>query len=361
VAEEEPALQSLRDAIDQFGKEQAPKVVETARTEAVARAASVLAEAMADSLLRHARRQLAAEAPKSAPARRAPARRTGPAPAPEPEAAAGTPDPDRDDELAYYVYGVASAGERVLPDDLEGVAAEHRPFTIEHAGLSAIASLVPLSDFDEEQLHENLNDVDWLERTARAHESVLDAALASTTVVPLRLCTIYRNEDQVREMIDRERAVFQDALRRLEGKTEWGVKLIAERGALERAASPGDSPEAKADVSPGMQYMRERGRAAQARENADRIAEEWADRVHRRVASRAAEALLNPLQNPEVSGHTGEMLLNGVYLVDEEVDEAFRAEVAALADEFRELGASVELTGPWPPYNFVKGSIEAAR
>ncbi|TMK72046.1 MAG: protein gvpF, partial [Actinobacteria bacterium] len=32
-----------------------------------------------------------------------------------------------------------------------------------------------------------------------------------------------------------------------------------------------------------------------------------------------------------------------------------------LADEYRERGADVQLTGPWPPYNFVKSSIEAAR
>ena len=35
--------------------------------------------------------------------------------------------------------------------------------------------------------------------------------------------------------------------------------------------------------------------------------------------------------------------------------------VERLADEYQSLGVSVELTGPWPPYNFVKSSIEAAR
>jgi hypothetical protein len=83
--------------------------------------------------------------------------------------------------------------------------------------------------------------------------------------------------------------------------------------------------------------------------------------VHERLAYRAAEALINPVQNPEVSGHEGDMLLNGVYLVADADVAEFRAEVAALADEFAAAGAAVELTGPWPPYNFVKGSIEAAR
>ena len=75
---------------------------------------------------------------------------------------------------------------------------------------------MPLEEFDEAALHENLNDVAWLERTARAHEAVLDATLALTTLVPMRLCTIYRAEEQVREMLDREGPVFEDALSRLE-------------------------------------------------------------------------------------------------------------------------------------------------
>jgi hypothetical protein len=107
--------------------------------------------------------------------------------------------------------------------------------------------------------------------------------------------------------------------------------------------------------------MKRRQREAKVDEERDRVAEEWAQTVHERLAGRAAEALLNPLQRPEVSGHEGDMLLNGVYLVDEEEIGAFRATVDRLAEEFRGRGVSVELTGPWPPYNFVKSSIESAR
>ena len=53
--------------------------------------------------------------------------------------------------------------------------------------------------------------------------------------------------------------------------------------------------------------------------------------------------------------------MNGVYLVDQEDIEEFRATVDRLADEFLERGVAVQLTGPWPPYNFVKSSIESAR
>ena len=107
--------------------------------------------------------------------------------------------------------------------------------------------------------------------------------------------------------------------------------------------------------------MRGRSRETREREETDHLADAWAVEAHERLADRAVEALLNPLQNPEVSGHVGDMILNGVYLVADAGLEAFTDEVQDLTARFEDRGVTVELTGPWPPYNFVKGSIEAAR
>jgi osmotically-inducible protein OsmY len=191
---------------------------------------------------------------------------------------------------------------------------------------------------------------------------VLEALLESTTVVPTRLCTIFSDEKQVREMMSRERAALLEALERLEGKAEWGIKAFAESGALERAALERAQEGAdEAPVSPGAAYMDRRRREARARENAEEIADGWAQAIHERLARHAAEALLNPLQRREVSGHNGDMLLNGVYLVEDEEVERFRELASELGEEYRARGVAVELTGPWPAYNFVKNSIEAAR
>ena len=368
MREGDEAFEALRQAIHSFGAERAQDLVAEARIEAAAKVRSMLAEAMAQSLLDHAREHLAAESvkprrraaeprqPQRSSARRPQRAETEHRRAEEPRAA-------RDEAPAYYVYGITRAGGPGLPDETPGVDAGHPAELVEHEELAAIVSRVTLAEFGEAQLHENLNDVGWLEDTARAHEEVLDKALSRMTVVPLRLCTIYRSEGQVQEMLSAERDVFADALRRLEGKTEWGVKLIAEPGAIERAAgiAAGAAGDEEAGASAGAAYMGQRRREAVLREAADAIAEDWAEAVHERMAAHASEALLNPLQNPDVSGHVGEMLLNGVYLVEDREADEFRHAVDELADEYRERGADVQLTGPWPPYNFVKSSIEAAR
>jgi hypothetical protein len=358
----------LREAIEAFAAERAPELVEEARTEAVARARSMLADAMAQSLLEHSAERLGT---RPGTARPSPRRRDRPAPQPKSRRPAQRrtprprvdPEPRRsEEELAFYVYGVVSSDRDALPDGLAGVDPRFPAKLVADGGLAAIVSRVSLEEFGEERLRENLNDVEWLEDKARAHEDVLDAALRRATVVPMRLCTIYSSEEQVREMLGRERAVLLDALERLDGKAEWGVKLIVEPGALERAAREraGGAPEEET-ASRGTAYMNRKRREARVREDEDQVAEEWARRVHERLAEAASEALLNPLQRPEVSGHEGDMLLNGVYLVDEGEVGEFRKLVERLAEEYQAVGATVELTGPWPPYNFVKSSIEAAR
>jgi hypothetical protein len=107
--------------------------------------------------------------------------------------------------------------------------------------------------------------------------------------------------------------------------------------------------------------MNRRRREAQARDTAEEIADEWARKIHDQLTAVAAEALLNPLQRPELSGHPGEMLLNGVYLIADEEASEFRSVARELAERFDRRGVEVLLTGPWPAYNFVKSSIEAAR
>jgi hypothetical protein len=372
VREGDAEFEALREAIDAFAAEQAPHLVAEARAEAMARVRSILAGAMADSLLDHVGEHLAGSH-EHAEAGRSPRRRSRSV-APSSQGAPGAPTggvrevpQDRTAEAsadpAYYVYGVARASEASLTADVPGVDPRHQAELIEHGDLAAIASRVSLAEFGEEQLHDNLNDVEWLEDKARAHEAVLDEALSRMTVVPMRLCTIYRTAGQIEDMLSSEHDLLADALRRLEGRTEWGVKLIAEPGAIERssAASAESATSEEGTRSAGAAYLDRKRREAEIREAADGVAEGWAEAVHGRLATAASEALLNPLQNPEVSGHDGEMLLNGVYLVEDRETAAFRRVVDELAGEYRPRGVAVELTGPWPPYNFVKSSIEAAR
>jgi hypothetical protein len=212
--------------------------------------------------------------------------------------------------------------------------------------VAALVSVVPAEEFAEEPLREHLNDRAWLERTAREHEDVLERALAQTTVVPFRLCTIYESRERVQELLAERGAGLAELLRRLEGRVELGVKAYFD---------PADAA-AEAEPQSGREYLLRRQRERQAAEEAARFKAESARASHERLATVAEDARANPPQPPELSGRTEEMLLNGAYLVRRD-DGRLQDAVAELESLYGPRGVTYELTGPWPPYNFVPRDV----
>ncbi|MCA1695383.1 MAG: GvpL/GvpF family gas vesicle protein, partial [Actinobacteria bacterium] len=172
-------------------------------------------------------------------------------------------------------------------------------------------------------------------------------------------------EHSLRQVLARERHTLTEALRYLAGKTEWGLKMFAERSALERAAKQGDAELARldaelAEASAGTAYLRRKQLDDHLAGAVARLIDGCVEDVHGRLAAVAASARVNPPQRPEVSGHVEPMVLNGAYLLEDVALDDFHACVAELAAQYEGLGCELQATGPWPPYNFVETSTEAA-
>jgi hypothetical protein len=251
----------------------------------------------------------------------------------------------------WYVYGVVPAAQ--ASDSAfagaRGVHASGTVVLVADGGLAAITSDVPLAEFGEAAIEKNLHDEAWLEEKVRAHEAVLEAALPRTPLVPFRFGTIYRSDDQVRQML-REHAYLADTLERLRGTVELGVKAFVDPEAFERThAGQGEGEPAEG----GRAYLLRKQRDRQLAEARASFTAACAQDSHERLLAAAEDGRANPLQRPEATGRAGEMILNGAYLVRAEQEDAFREALAALESRYEPDGVRYELTGPWPPYNFV--------
>jgi Gas vesicle synthesis protein GvpL/GvpF len=326
----------VSDELERWARGRLPEVIARAEEQAAAELARALVRAATE------------------PAPATPAPEPPPPPRPPPEAEPGN---------GLWAYCVARADVE-LPTEAAPV---HHGGSLEcvlHDGLAALVSPVPMSDFGREALVHNLNELDWLEQVARRHEAVLEEALGAATIVPLRLCTIFRDAEGVRRMLEDERPQLEAALERLEGREEWGVKLLVDPGALlvaarARSTDAADLERRLEGSTEGEAYMLRRRLERQLREDADRLGAELAEDVHARIQDWADAAVLNSPQNRDLSRHEGEMLLNGAYLVAAAKVERLRELVQQLAERHQELDVRIELTGPWPPYNFVSGRSPA--
>jgi gas vesicle protein GvpL/GvpF len=264
----------------------------------------------------------------------------------------------------WYLYGVVAADE--APTELgasPAVDPEHEVVLVREGPLAGVASQVSLEDFDDAALPERLGDTDWLEQKIRAHEQVLEKVLAKASVVPCRFCTVYRSEDELRRFLDERSEALSAALDRVRGLVEIGVKVFVdrERFAAARATRNQEVQELQARASSaggGRAYLESRRLEQLVSRELERFTSEAGDEIHTRLLAAAKDGLALPLQAPELSGREDEMIFNGAYLVNLSGQEVGAA-LEALAAEYREAGVHLELTGPWPAYNFVPAELGA--
>jgi sRNA-binding protein len=257
-------------------------------------------------------------------------------------------------ELACYVYCVVPAGEVPSLEGLAGIDPAFEIGCVTEDRLSAVVSRVRSADFAAEPLKQNLEDLAWLERTARAHDAVLARVLSGNAVVPLRLCTIFADEDGVRQVLRREREPLTAALRRVRGRSEWSVKVLADAGALQNVVREPGSPAGQADEpAAGHAYFARKKLERAAKEDARSRIERAAEETDAHLRAHAADATRLPPQARQLSGRPGEMVLNGAYLVERTSAAEFAALTRALDARHRGIGLALELSGPFAPYNFV--------
>ncbi|MGW5663752.1 GvpL/GvpF family gas vesicle protein [Streptomyces sp. NPDC003758] len=257
---------------------------------------------------------------------------------------------------AYAVLGASALDDKSLAS-VRGVA-DAPVALVRHGQVAAAVSAVPAAEFSESALRAGLEDLRWLEATARAHHFVIETLAGHTTVLPLRLATVYLDASRVREMLAGREAEFAALLDRLASHVEWGVKVYVE--------APPEPPPAQAptgapagEENPGRAYLRGRRHQRQAREDAWRLAEEAVRRTEEEARGLAVERTRHRPQQGGLAQVPGENIANDAYLVPRRLSEEFRDRMLHAADGLP--GVRVDVTGPWAPYSFTAPLAPDAR
>ncbi|MEU6218695.1 GvpL/GvpF family gas vesicle protein [Streptomyces sp. NPDC047022] len=267
-------------------------------------------------------------------------------------------------EAVTYAYAVLRDEEGLATMALRGVegvtgAPVHLVSTSPASELAAAVSAVPAADFQESALRRHLEDLDWLEDVARAHHSVIEALAAHTTVLPLRLATVYLDDERVRTMLREDAEGFAHALRRLAGHLEWGVKIYVEPRPDERqpddtrvtgTAGPAGAAGSPDALGPGRAYLRARRVQRHSRDESYEAARQAAERVEAIGRAMAAGHATHRVQQGALAGGPGENVVNDAYLLAQETAEEFRTRVLDAAQGLS--GVRIDVTGPWAPYSF---------
>lgn len=272
---------------------------------------------------------------------------------------------ERAANAGLYVYAVGRREElrplmeAGVPEAIENDAALE---LVEAGELAAVVSRVPLEDYGEEGLPSRLADATWTATRALRHERAVEHFARRAAVAPLRFGTIYLRSESVARMLAERAASLREVLARLEGREEWGVNLYVERtilrGAVERISPRLRELAERAEAStPGQAYLL-RKKIEAARDDETRAeTRRTAAEVERRLAD-ASDAASRLRLHKDETAEQGEVAARLAFLVPADGFEEFRTAAERLAEEYAPLGFRLELTGPWPAYNFVAGGDE---
>ena len=248
-----------------------------------------------------------------------------------------------------HAYGLVRAGQDLsLPD--RGIAGTALSL-VEVGGLAAVVGELPVQDYGPEVWQAHADDPQWLGKVAAEHNTVLEVVVDQTDVLPLRLPGLYGDRAALETVLQEQADEFATAFASIDGHVEWGVKVYLARE---------DEHDVAAEPVTGRDYLlRKSGEASRRQAARERRMAALLD-AHAQLAEVATHAVVSSPQDVALSGRPEPMLLNAAYLVGRGTRDAFLALAQELGDRLWDQGMSLEVTGPWPPYNFA-GRPESAR
>jgi gas vesicle protein GvpL/GvpF len=215
-------------------------------------------------------------------------------------------------------------------------------------GLYLAVADVPLREYGEDAINHKLGDLNWVSRAAIAHETVVEFFSGATAVLPMKLFTIFTNDERALAHVRANRARIAATIKRVGNHDEFGVRVVLDRA---RATAAASGPRAPVRAT-GVAYLtRKKAQRDAAAELADR-ARETVAALYDRLASLSRLARRRPASDVAVPG--GPLLLDAAFLVPRSRARTFRATAAREARSLEKSGYGLTLTGPWPPYTFVQ-------
>ena len=251
---------------------------------------------------------------------------------------------------ATYLYClVRSAREPSLRGAPAGLPGAGRPRAIDAGGgLWLVAANAPLERYGEKPIERGLRDLAWVSSVAVPHEAVVEHVARNGTVVPMKLFTLFRSDARALEHVAKRRKRIDRVVERIEGREEWGLRvLLDEAAALKRAR---DEVQAVAPGAPGAAFLLRKKKEHDLAREVIEHARDRADGLFELLAIQADDARRRPPPPGEIGKR---VLLDAAFLLQRKKAKAFQTKVRAEAKKLADRDYQLTLTGPWPAYTFV--------
>src|SRR5437588_1510963 len=245
-----------------------------------------------------------------------------------------------------YVYGVIE-GKEPAGFGKTGIGASGESvYTVHHGDIAAVVSKTSVFIFDPTR------------ENALAHEHVIENVMKTHTIIPMSFGTVFRTDDDIREVLKSIYPSLKDVLKQMSGKLEFGLKVTCDKDRV--------TDEIKRDDEEIHRFHQELTKKHLQSTYFARM--QLGRMIDKAMVERSAEfvrEIYDGLRSVCVASRDNKpigdrMIMNAAFLIQRERETDFDAAVNKIAKKFGDR-LNFKYTGPWPPYNFVNIRLKLER
>jgi Gas vesicle synthesis protein GvpL/GvpF len=245
-----------------------------------------------------------------------------------------------------YVYGVIESRATVAfgRSSIGGVSED--VYTVHYGDIAAVVSCTPVFIFDPTR------------DNVIAHEHVIESVMKNYTIIPMSFGTVFRTDDDIRQVLKSIYSSLKDVLKQMAGKLEFGLKVTWDRDRI--------IEELKREHDEIHRFHQELTRKhLQSTYFARMQLGRMIDKALAELAANNVREIYDGLRSVCVASRDNKpigdkMILNAAFLIQKERETEFDAAVNKVAQKFGDR-LNFKYTGPWPPYNFVNIRLKLER
>lgn len=231
-------------------------------------------------------------------------------------------------------------------------------FFLEIDGLYAVIKYVSEDDYSEVNIKKRLSDEPWLDANVREHLRVIGLIMLENSVIPFNFGTIYKSEEGLKQFFGTYANDFKKTLLYLENKEEWSVKAFCNKKKIIEniVVLSRNIADIEAQInasSPGKAYILGKKKKDILEKEISSIYNTLSKHVFTRLNELPDEYRLYAISTEKLSEEDDDMVINATFLLRKENIDNFIALADSLIVEHEQIGLSLEVTGPWPPYSFI--------
>ncbi len=249
-------------------------------------------------------------------------------------------------EGGRYVYGIVQSKDPVTFGRSGIGGSGELVYTVNYQDIAAVVSNTSVYIFDPTR------------ENALAHEHVIETVMKNYTIIPMSFGTVFRTDNDIREVLKSIYPSLKDVLHQMAGKFEFGLKVNWDRDQIIEDIKNDDEEIRQFHQEIIRKHLQSTYLARmQLGRMIDKALAERSISYVREIYEALRGVCVASRDNQPIGD---KMIMNAAFLVARDQAATFDQKVQEIAQRY-EGKLSFRYTGPWPPYNFVTIRLQLER